>query len=131
MSDKIIKRHSDSCVECESNEEEFNRDTDFYLDAIRKALETTPLKNLDGDAAVNVVPLIRALTTIAASCLMHIPDDDMRAGACEASVKTLAHGGGDPFKRHVSETVAHMRDDMESRCNVAGFSRPLSRKDYN
>lgn len=90
----------------------------------------------DGIAlSVDAIPAIRALVTMAGIILKNIDGDHEKVSTCETALKVIADAGGAAMRAHVMANVMQHRiehgDGMDARANVAGFTRPLRREDYN
>ena len=123
--------------------ENFDQTTLAYAKAISEAMtalapamvgdEAIPKATGDNELAlaVDAVPAIRALVTIAGAILQHLPPEAL-INTTENSLKVIAHAAGPQFAAYMTACNASRRGDaMDARANVAGFTRPLRREDYN
>lgn len=135
-----------TCItqERKGGEEEFNRLTVEYAKAISKALTAIAPAEVQAEIekqagsgehevslAVDAVPAIRALVTLAGHILKSLPAPAM-IETTENCLLTISNAAGPQFISHMQACNASRRHDaMDARANVAGFTRPLRREDYN
>lgn len=127
--------------ERQGGEEEFNRLTIEYAKAISKALTAmapkevaAEVKNVGEDEvglAVDAIPAVRALVTLAGHIIKSLPSEAL-INTTENSLLAISQAAGPQFVAYMRACNAtRQHDAMDARANVAGFTRPLRREDYN